>query len=948
MIHFRCPTCQQQIQAQDDIAGAKVRCPKCSQKLVVPSAVKPASRNKSVLRQSERLNKTILGESEPLVSSTSSITPSAAAARSGSLLSATDAVDETSSVAFNRSKGWRYLSLPWLISLFIFGFLPWCEISCNGNRNGIVPRVTQSGYQALYGGYSTPFPSIVEDEIHKMIAEENKIDKRKLQKQIELDRSYLTNVSPFLTVFWGAGLALAGVVCFVPLGRPRLSFTSIVCGLLLVVLVVHIFLGLPLERRLELSLAQAFRDDPDKTLLGLMVVKIGKTPWFWLVLTGVALLAATESILNLFKAERWVSQPRDWITPGIITCLGLGLTLVGGISQFAVYKHELNWEENQLASYNKAEMDKQRRFEEERLAAIRRREAEMELQRQKQMIALEEQKQRAENQRRLREQEAEERRRQRQKEQDDLNDLMERRKVEAEATRKADAERRAEQSRVDAERRAKQERIDSEEIKAKKLLRAALLLDTRSGFDDQVRQRLKEIIEKYPDTPSAAKAKEKLKKLEEKNTRAEEAKNDDSSALRSDDLKRTAHMEVEVRLRADEAELRKQLLNVPELRLVNDLEVQALHKSTDGKSAMAALHQVLVKSGIQAGLPLRDGVQARLQPSAAMVVEQLSKSLRDLGFVSGVPSPASRRRLSRGQENKPLDKVVEFQKWCDESQIEKANAALPTLLQMLQVEEPPLRLLLARELAKVKNRDATIVLTSRALFDLDPEVRDLAVKSLEGRSTNQYLPFLLKALRYPWPPVADHAALALRKLKTTGIEPQLLKMLEHPNPAVPAFDKKTKKLLVPELVRLNHMRNCVLCHAPSADAKDGLVRGVVPIPGQPLPPLYYASGSGNFVRADTTFLRQDFSVIMPVEGAKPWPAEQRFDFVVRIRVVKPDEMPEIAAKPENNYPQREAVLYALRGITGKDAGESAEKWREMLGIIKENTQEPNQSRNRSP
>jgi hypothetical protein len=50
-------------------------------------------------------------------------------------------------------------------------------------------------------------------------------------------------------------------------------------------------------------------------------------------------------------------------------------------------------------------------------------------------------------------------------------------------------------------------------------------------------------------------------------------------------------------------------------------------------------------------------------------------------------------------------------------------------------------------------------------------------------------------------------------------------------------------------------------------------------------------------------------------------------------------MMEIAAKPEG-YPQREAVLYALRGITGKDAGKSAEKWREVLGIAKDKNPDP--------
>src|SRR5262249_1450943 len=129
-----------------------------------------------------------------------------------------------------------------------------------------------------------------------------------------------------------------------------------------------------------------------------------------------------------------------------------------------------------------------------------------------------------------------------------------------------------------------------------------------------------------------------------------------------------------------------------------------------------------------------------------------------------------------------------------------------------------------------------------------------------------------------------------------------------------------------------HLRNCLLCHPPSANAND-LVRGVVPTPGKPMLTGCYgaATASGDFVRADITFLRQDFSVSLPVKDAAPWPDDQRFDFVTPVRPAKPEEMPEIAAKP-SNYAQREAVLYALRGLSGKDGGDSTDKWRELLSL----------------
>jgi hypothetical protein len=129
-----------------------------------------------------------------------------------------------------------------------------------------------------------------------------------------------------------------------------------------------------------------------------------------------------------------------------------------------------------------------------------------------------------------------------------------------------------------------------------------------------------------------------------------------------------------------------------------------------------------------------------------------------------------------------------------------------------------------------------------------------------------------------------------------------------------------------------------LCHAPSANEEDGLVRGLVPTPGTPLPRStspggnYYTGSQGDFVRADITLLHQDFSVVLPDKDVTAWPQEQRYDFVTRLRRASPEEIA-TTARMSGNYPQREAVLYALRGITGKDVGDSSTRWREVLGLI---------------
>jgi len=69
--------------------------------------------------------------------------------------------------------------------------------------------------------------------------------------------------------------------------------------------------------------------------------------------------------------------------------------------------------------------------------------------------------------------------------------------------------------------------------------------------------------------------------------------------------------------------------------------------------------------------------------------------------------------------------------------------------------------------------------------------------------------------------------------------------------------------------------NCLLCHAPSSGEKEP-IRALVPEKGKELPVEYYESRKGTFVRADVVYLKQDFSVMQPVEKAAPWPSVQRF------------------------------------------------------------------------
>jgi len=219
------------------------------------------------------------------------------------------------------------------------------------------------------------------------------------------------------------------------------------------------------------------------------------------------------------------------------------------------------------------------------------------------------------------------------------------------------------------------------------------------------------------------------------------------------------------------------------------------------------------------------------------------------------------------------------------------------------------------------------------VFETAWEVREAAVLALKDRPRDEARPVLLEALRHPWPAAADHAAEALAALGDREAVRPLVDLLDQPDPAAPFRDSKGE-WAVTELVALNHLRNCLLCHATSP-SQDDPVRGPVPTPGEPLPRVYYdrAAAAGNFVRADITYLKQDFSLRLLAPLHEDWPARQRYDFVLRTRGLTKEEAADAgagAADAPRRYPQREAVLFALRELTGADPGATSEEWRAYL------------------
>src|SRR5262249_42993531 len=266
------------------------------------------------------------------------------------------------------------------------------------------------------------------------------------------------------------------------------------------------------------------------------------------------------------------------------------------------------------------------------------------------------------------------------------------------------------------------------------------------------------------------------------------------------------------------------------------------------------------------------------------------KALRELGYVDG------------GLKHFLYDSV----------KATDADLLVRPFEQTYQTESPGLRVDLVTVLNKVKGKQATQAIARRAVFDLSPVVREAAVKALSSREYADAREVFLAAMRHPWAPAADHAAMALVALEDDGAIKELTALLDLPDPSLPV--KKGDKWTSKELVRVNHLRNCLLCHAPSTETSD-LVRAPIPTPGEPLPQVYYGSQSrsrGPSVRADVVYFRQDFSAMHAVEKPNKWPAVQRFDYLVRTTEVPADAAEKFLKQAkEQTYPQREAVAWAL-------------------------------------
>ena len=336
------------------------------------------------------------------------------------------------------------------------------------------------------------------------------------------------------------------------------------------------------------------------------------------------------------------------------------------------------------------------------------------------------------------------------------------------------------------------------------------------------------------------------------------------------------------------------------------------------------------------GLPFVMGDACRMQQGAANLFQSSVLAVRD-----GLERDFNGRR-SNAQPDPHHSGFWNTYAAHDQQGLNSENG-IAALTQMLGPERLTLRHGFVQKLANSNNPQATKALAKAAVFDPSGEVRLAAINALQGRPRAEYTDILMQGMRYPMASVASNAGQAIIELKRDDLLPQLVAFLGEAAPGDPEEKIVEEKnvCMVREVVRINHHRNCLMCHAPTSTGQQNEVPGVLPIPGSPFPEsprdaYGNAQSTGDpMVRADTTYLRQDFSVMLPVANAAPWPELQRFDFLVRSRVVEGDELKALQQRVADRAADflsanHRAAVQVLRELTGRDAAPNQAAWQRVL------------------
>jgi DNA-directed RNA polymerase subunit RPC12/RpoP len=304
-MRFACPNCHAILNVDEAARGTKGLCPTCGQKLLIPGE------HRTVLAvDAEHKTFPSSAAQEPII-----------------------APHTAPSVAADKWSGLkRFAPTPWLAIILIFGLLPWTEISCE--FKDVKLQMTQSGYQALYGGVSSP--SKVMEVAQEEAAKKLEMNQEELTDAIEMRKADpLAFFSPFMTVFWAAALALIPLTLTAP-SKPRLGVYLSLTGVMMIALLVQFLVGLPIDRAIDEAIHNAVRKNPDQAITMAGAVNSSMTVWFWLTLAATVLLGITELAVNGLLRRRTERTPRSIAALAVVAGF-ITVAITGGIAQAAVW-----------------------------------------------------------------------------------------------------------------------------------------------------------------------------------------------------------------------------------------------------------------------------------------------------------------------------------------------------------------------------------------------------------------------------------------------------------------------------------------------------------------------------------------------------------------------------------------------------------------------------------
>jgi hypothetical protein len=137
------------------------------------------------------------------------------------------------------------------------------------------------------------------------------------------------------------------------------------------------------------------------------------------------------------------------------------------------------------------------------------------------------------------------------------------------------------------------------------------------------------------------------------------------------------------------------------------------------------------------------------------------------------------------------------------------------------------------------------------------------------------------------------------------------------------------------VVRVNHKINCLMCHPPSFRTSDPARAPVPPLRESVQPGFGYGASprkkavvvKETFIRADITYLKQDYSVTLAINASGVLKGEQRYDLFVRERFATPaDIAAALVRKNAGPTGRQKAAAFALRELTGQEPGVGRANW----------------------